>query len=327
MDWTDPGFLEQAERWIRVNTQGVETITQPHVQPWSTVLKVSTPQRNLWFKAVTEADRYSVPLTQLLAEVRPDLAPELVAADPGRRWMLMTHGGVTLRELDSTIDQVRRWEVFLPEYAELQMEMTPHYAKMASLGVPPMPLAELSRRTADLLDSPRLLLLDEPDGLSISSRDQLRALLPDIELMCLRLAGYGIRETVQHDDLNSGNVYLRDGRYRAYDWGDACLSHPFHTLTVTLRSTAYHLDLEPGGTELQRMRDAYLEPFTSYCPMDELVAAARIAYRTGTLARALSWARYYEVMGPQGRREAAESVAYGLQRFLEARPIGSWRWD
>ena len=35
---------------------------------------------------------------------------------------------------------------------------------------------------------------------------------------------YGIAETIQHDDLNDGAVYVRDGRYVILDWGDACVS-------------------------------------------------------------------------------------------------------
>ena len=39
---------------------------------------------------------------------------------------------------------------------------------------------------------------------------------------------------------------MRDGRFLFFDWGDACVSHPFHTLTVTLRAATWKLGLEPG---------------------------------------------------------------------------------
>ena len=45
---------------------------------------------------------------------------------------------------------------------------------------------------------------------------------------------FGIPETIQHDDLHDGQVFVQDGRYLLLDWGDACVSHPFFTLAVTL---------------------------------------------------------------------------------------------
>jgi hypothetical protein len=63
---------------------------------------------------------------------------------------------------------------------------------------------------------------------------------------------------------------VSDGRYLFFDWGDSCVSHPFHSLTVALRAIAWKLNLPPGGTELQRLRDAYLEPFGRRAEIAEL---------------------------------------------------------
>jgi aminoglycoside phosphotransferase (APT) family kinase protein len=100
-----------------------------------------------------------------------------------------------------------------------------------------------------------------------------------------QLAAAGIPETIQHDDLHDGQVFIRNGDYLVFDWGDAVVTHPFHTLTVTLRAAAWRLGLEPGGLEIIRLRDAYLEPFGR---LDQLAPVAETAYRTGTLGRALA---------------------------------------
>ena len=137
--------------------------------------------------------------------------------------------------------------------------------------------------------------------------------------MCGELTHYGIPETIQHDDLHDGQIFVRDGRYVFFDWGDSCISHPFHSLTVTLRASAAKLDLEPGGTELRRLRDAYLEPF------GDLREAADLAYRTGTVARALAWDRFVREGFPHTEPDDDLATAYGLSLFLENGPIGSWR--
>ena len=52
--------------------------------------------------------------------------------------------------------------------------------------------------------------------------------------MCGESRSHGVPETIQHDDLHDGQVYVRNGSYRLLDWGDACVSHPFFTMAVTL---------------------------------------------------------------------------------------------
>ena len=115
-----------------------------------------------------------------------------------------------------------------------------------------------------------------------------------------------------------------DALYRFFDWGDSCVSHPFHTLVVTLRSTAYRFDLEPDGPELLRLRDAYLEPWTAFGTRAELAAGFASAYRTGTIARALAWYRYVTARDTGAAAEDAQSVPYGLKLFLADGPIGAW---
>jgi hypothetical protein len=46
------------------------------------------------------------------------------------------------------------------------------------------------------------------------------------------------------------------------DWGDACISHPFFTLSVTLEGViAWGLDDVEGSVDTAPFRDAYLAPF------------------------------------------------------------------
>jgi hypothetical protein len=113
---------------------------------------------------------------------------------------------------------------------------------------------------------------------------------------------------------------VSDGRYLVFDWGDSCVSHPFHSLTVTLRSIAWRLDLPPGGAELRRLRDVYLEPFGRGAEVADL------AYRTGTIARAIAWHRMVVAREPEFVTEDdLAGPAYGIRLFLANGPIGSWR--
>jgi Ser/Thr protein kinase RdoA (MazF antagonist) len=310
MRWTEADWLAKATKWIHAKVEVTGEIEQPHVRPWSTVMRVPTAEGDLWFKAVSALHRFEPALTAFLGGLRPDSVPEVVALDTNRAWMLMRDGGLRLRELPPTVED---WEGVLSGYAELQIAAAPHLAPLLDLGVPDFRLARLT----DLL---REMLSRQPEGLSADEHRAMLDRLPDVDAMAEQLVTYGIPETIQHDDLHDGQVFVRDGRYLVFDWGDACVSHPFHTLTVTLRAAAWKLALEPGGRDVLRLRDAYLEPFGRPA---ELAPVAEVAYRTGTLARAYAWYRYVSARQAQ-HQEDAEAVAYGVKRFLEGGPLGTW---
>jgi len=325
MHWTDPGFLAEIHAWIRSHVDPTGPIEQPHVQWWSTVLRVPTAEGDVWCKAAAPTHAFEPALVERLSEIVPGRVPELVAIDVRRGWMLMRDGGTRMRELITGVEDLRHWEAFLPRYAELQIAAAGSAGALLEIGVPDERLHGLAERVARLLEAEEFLMLEQPDGLTSAERDRLREQLPQVDSMCRELASFGIPETIQHDDLNDGNVFVRDGDYVAFDWGDACVSHPFHSMTVTLRATAFRLDLPPGGPEVHRLLDAYLEPFAAFGDRAELQAAADLAYRTGTLARSLAWHRSLAGLPVEQRAEDLEAVPYGLQKFLERGPIGSWR--
>ncbi len=283
--WTEPQWLAGAEAWIRERADVAGELDQFHVRWWSTVIRVPTPSEDLYFKAVATGFLFEPPLTARLFELKPDRVTAIVDADVDRGWMLMRDAGRRLREVVVSPADLSHWELALPRYAELQLAATPLAGELLALGVP----------------------------------DARLSVLPEFERMCQELAAYGIPETIQHDDLHDGQVFLRNGRYLFFDWGDSCISHPFHSLTVALRANAAKLGLDPGGRELELLRDAYLEPF------GDLRDAADLAYRTGTVARALAWDRFARAGFPYAEPEDDLATAYGLKLFLENGPIGSWK--
>ena len=312
LPWTRPEWLSKATAWIRERADVAGDIEQPHVRPWSTVLRVPTTDGDLYFKAVSAIHIFEAALTTLLAELQPDRVTEVVAMDARRGWMLMRDGGTRLRELVTTPADLHHWERLLPGYAQLQVEMAPHAERLLGLGVP-------DERLAVLPEHFRELLATNPKGLTREEHQRLIDAAPRVDDMCRELAAYGIPETIQHDDLHDGQVFVSSGRYRIFDWGDSCVSHPFHSLTVILRMIAWQRDLEPGGRELQRLRDAYLEPF------GHLQAAAELAYRTGTIARSLASHRERTARGVEFLDEDdAARAGYGLKLFLADGPIGTW---
>jgi len=305
LQWNDPGWLAEAHAWILGELGDAVTgpIEQPHVRPWSTVLRVPTQDGPVWFKANMPALAHEAAVVSVLARRRPDCVPKLLAADLERGWMLMADGGTRLREagLDLTC-----WEEVLPRYAGLQLDLAVDRDALLAAGAPDRRLPGLPVQYEALLDE--AALRDDELG-------RLRALAPRVAELCEELAAYGLPETIQHDDLHDGQVFLHDGGYLFFDWGDACVSHPFFTLTVTLRVLAHHLEVPELAPELDRFRDAYLEPWTRLAPRAELLAALPGALLLGGLCRLLTWRAVVAGMPQPFAAEWAEYPAE-LRRLL-----------
>jgi Ser/Thr protein kinase RdoA (MazF antagonist) len=94
---------------------------------------------------------------------------------------------------------------------------------------------------------------------------------------------------LNHDDLHQSNVLVRDGRMLIFDWGDACISHPFLTLAVTLRFAAQKTGRAADSTEIAALRDAYLEPWSDRASLRELRNAAELGRRIGEVSRTLTF--------------------------------------
>ena len=322
--WARPGWLEEASAWIHatLERQGLAVtgpIEQPHVRPWSTVLRVPTGAGDVYFKATSPALAHEPALTEALASWRPDCIPPLLAVDAAHGWMLMPDLSPTLRVLVRADRDLRRWEQVLATYAGLQIDMVGRRDELLALGALDRRLSTLPARFERLVDDPAAMQIDREDNLTSAQHAQLREMGPRVAVMCDRLAGYGIPETLHHDDFHDGNVFARGGRYLLFDWGESCVAHPFFTMTVTLRSIAYFMELDEQGPEIGRLRDVYLEPWTRFAARARLLEAFPLARRLGMFNRALTWHHVVSSLpeGPE-KEEQADAVPGWMQEFLLA---------
>jgi len=235
--------------------------------------------------------------------------PELAAVDLERGWMLMGDGGERLRELVERERDLGRWLDVLPHYGELQLSTAPNADELVALGAPD--------RRLTVLEGQYERLIEEVEDLSAVERDRLRACSEDVAEMCRQLSTVAIPETVQHDDLHDGQVFVRDGRYLFFDWGDSCVSHPFFSMSVTLEGgLAWGLDDIEGSVDITPFRDAYLRPFASFAGREELEAAHTAALRLGWVCRALNVRHWAAALPPPHQEEWTKRVRLRLQMFL-----------
>ncbi len=324
--WGSSAWRTDALTWIdeHLRAHGLRLtgpVTQPHLRPWSTILQVPTSGGSVWFKANGPGTAFEPRVLDAFGRWRAPHVGRPLAVDVDLGWSLLPDAGEPLRALTSKEAQVASWLEALPAYAELQQDLTPRVGDLLALGVPDLRPPTLPGHYAALLADPGRLLLGEPDGLAVEDLTRLQRLVPDVARWAEQLASSGIPPTVQHDDLHHGNVFVRRSdalpAYVFIDWGDASVAHPFGTLLVTLRSVAARLELPPTAPELGKLRDAYLEPWTTDHGREELLAAVRAATELAKVGRALAWERALADSTEAERAPYAEAVPGWLRELLE----------
>ena len=318
--WSRPGWLDEASQWIntelaRQNQSIVGPIEQPHVRPWSTILRASTEQGTVYFKAVGADAAHEVPLTLALAQWRPDCMLPVLAADVQRRWLLFPDGGPTLRSLIRADKDASRWQAVLPVYADAQQALADRGPELLALGVPDRRLAQLPALYERLLTDTDMLRVDQPNGLTSDEYGRLQALTPRFAELCAELAAFGLPETLHHGDFHDANVFW-PGRPVFFDWGDSVVSHPFFSLRTVLVSLEMSLGEEEAAGVFGKLLPSYLEPWMRYSPLAQLQAARRLAYLVGVVNGALTWHRQVAPLDAAGREEYGGPVPALLQEFL-----------
>ena len=303
--WLTPDFTAAAHTWIDERLGGLGRtrtgeVEQPHVTDWSTVMRVPTDEGTVWFKANDESMRHEGAVMALVASRSAGRVPAPLVHDRTTGWMLLADAGPRLRDVIPDEGSLERWHDVLEAYARIQIACEDDVDELLALGLPDCRLTTLPGAYAALLAE-----LDDADP-RLPGADAIRDL-------CDRLAAYGIRETVQHDDLHDGQVFLGSGVHQVLDWGDACVSHPFFTLAVTLEGViAWGVDDIEDSEDLEPHLAAYLGPYADHCgtSVDDLREAARLAMRLGWVCRAVN--------GALPRDPGATHVR--LRMFLDGKP-------
>lgn len=321
LPWDHKEWDKEVTEWIsaQLDQHGLKALRPVelvHKRLWSALAKLETSEGLLYFKALAPDSHFEVPLSRALSEWQPANSLRLLASDSQKGWMLSWDAGQTLRSITRSPEQLPHWYTLLPRYAEFQIELAPKSEQMLAWGVPDRRLASLPALYQELLSDKELMLIGHEDGLSEQEYHKLQAGLEEFSQLCAQLDSYGLPVTLVHEELHENNVLFDGERHTFMDWSDASVGHPFFTLIVTLRATAYWLKIDPNGPELARMRDVYLEPFTRFASRAQLDQAAKLAIRLGMFNRALSWSSTINVASEEHRAENLDAVPSWLKDYL-----------
>ncbi len=291
--WTSAEFTAEVTSWVRSVAEAAGdvltgVVEHPHVRPWSSTIRFETTSGALWFKVNGPGTRFEPRLLAALAERVPGLVPEVLAADAARGWSLMRDAGPVMRSLAAPDGLWDRWCDVLGRYAEAQLQLAAATDILRAAGADWLPPGAMPGRLRRLVDELRRTPVPS-GGLTVEEATALDRVLPSYDAWCAELQASGVPVSLNHDDLHSANVCWGAAGPRIVDWGDARLTHPFATMLATLNSIAWHAGTTPDDPRVQRVRDAYLDPFAAHGAHSDRVRWVGLARRTGVLGRALAY--------------------------------------
>jgi hypothetical protein len=267
-----------------------------------------------YFKAAAGWSLHEPRLMQWLADGYPDSFPQVVAVDADRGWLLQREadgGALPLNE----VREEEEWYRAVRRLAEIQVDCSRRTRELRALGCPHRGLEILARRIPRLCADTGAMMPGEPEGLGRREIAQMANLAPTLLALCEELASRELPDSVEHGDLNPGNVLSTLSGPVYLDWSDASLSHPFFSMAPLMAEAA--AVLPAASHELRRrMRNSYLAPWRAVAGPDSLTRAFEIAQVLAPVHLAATV--HAEMLPVAGQRwELAAAVPRNLRRTLQ----------
>lgn len=321
--WSNSGWFAEASDWIlsqleRLNIKITGTIVQERTWAISCVMRVRTNVGDVYFKATPSFMRHEAAVTEEMSVRHPELVPAPLAVNAARGWMLMLdfQGQPLIGSPD-----INRWEYALQTYAQMQVEQSARVEGWLEIGVPDRGLNRMVELTDPLFTVSSQLLSNSSEGLSEAELDGIKSLSMKIKLLCANLGGYNVPHTLIHGDLG-GNILVKGDGYVFFDWTDACISHPFFDLATIVKTAFDDSVLKNDAGVRNRLRDAFLEPWTAYETMDRLVHGYELSRSLGSLHQAMSYMWILMNLEKDARWELQSGLVMWLKSLLRILPPG-----
>ena len=291
------------------------------LRPWSEVTEIPTSQGNLYFKRQTSQLANEAKLLPFIASRFPESLPEIIASDSELGLTLLRDAGVSLRSVLQTAPDIAHWQRLIRLHSQIQREFVSRTDELIRHGALDRRLSVLPTLYESLLPFAETLRPQDCEALSADENRKLHEMSAPFQEMCEALLKTGLPETVNHDDLHDGNVFVRDGVYRIIDWGDCSAAFVFFTLPVTLGSVADSMSLADDSPEILSLRETALSYWEDFAPMPDLQAAYELAAKANCINRALTWRQAIANVPDSYCNEHTESLLHWLRKFLSQ----TWR--
>lgn len=322
--WATSGWFAAASSWVqmqleRLNITALGPVVQEKSWVLSCIMRIETSVGRLYFKAVPSFIAQEAVVMREMARLHPNMMPSPFAIDIDQGWMLMPDFG---GEFLLYTSDVRRWEEALQMCARMQVVQADHVQDWLEWGCPDRNLTRMVELIDPLMTISTQIFSDSMQGLSAVEVEGLLSLSLKMKLLCANLSSYKVPPTLVHGDLG-GNILVTDDRYIFFDWTDVCIAHPFFDMATIIQEVFDGSVLEHEPNIRTRLRNAYLEPWTKYEPMERLIQAFEVSTSLGALHQAMSYMWLLMNVEERTRWELESGLLLWLRRVLRLLPPGA----
>ncbi len=283
--WEWPGEWESDVReWVNGHIESqypVEQVTFTPIRSWSVscVVRVEvttgTGSERLYFKASPKFFSREAALTRIVAGRFPEFSPRLRAVDVERGWMLMEDlGDLTLGDVDS----LDMWLDAMRILARVQLGFAKDDSLLAEVGLERRTTSAILDTLRDWAEGPAELGLRYEAQRTEKALERIVPYLKLVGELCETVDSVALPQTLDHGDLDAGNIFVREGAPVIMDWSDSSISIPF-----------FDAALIPQVSRNPVLADAYLEEWKGYAPDD----SQRVAFEASRPIAALERAFHY----------------------------------
>jgi hypothetical protein len=312
--WWKPGWMAQTVGWLddqlaAAGRRRVGRVDQVKNDWQSVVLRAPSEGGDIYLKALAP------PATQELAILRDVFpagaaVPRLLASDVARGFLLMEDvRGVNPADCSRGSLAPEDLRALAEGYARLQQST----GAVAPVHVLDCRLELTSELLSGVMDDLPTLLSGGDDLLSPAELASLRDLVSAVAEVCRNADELGIPAHLTHGDLDGNSVVTPRGPV-FYDWGAACITHPFFDLFEFRDSVR----TAGGESAAEAAVDQYLATWTSHGSMADLRRTVALLEPIRSLPWILSAARAIRHLPPATARLRTtpySPVAQSAQRW------------
>jgi phosphotransferase family enzyme len=308
--FSDNGSFRRISSWVeqQLNQVGLHwdgSFRQLHSDASFALIRFSTNQGAFWFKAVGEPNLREFPVTIALAERFRRHIPRLLAVCP--EWNAWLSPEAEGQELSLSTTPAA-WHQVAESLAELQVASIGHVPEILTAGAHDV----RSDQLVELADSffcamEETMEAQTRTGPQKLSRQAIRKVRNRVKEVLRQLDDTGIPDSLNHLDLNPGNVFTTESRAAFLDWAEAGIGNPFLSFEY-LRQ--HFLRRFPRAEDADRqLSDCYQKPWAQFLPdtavgkallLIPLVAvfayASRLPWNDASLSRTSHFAGYLRSM-------------------------------
>lgn len=209
-------------------------VKQFYLSAISCILKVETDNGFVYIKKVLSPVFKNEPLvTQKMAEYSPKYFPEIIFIDNEKGFIFSKDFGKNILSESNDIDDLLNT---VKSYAKLQISMIKHSDDLLSYNIFDRSISKISGQLKDILIKGDKIFLDEENCITSYEVNKLLDNFAKIETLISKLESYKIPQTIEHGDLHTYNISVKEKNIIFYDWSDCSISHPFITMRVFFHS-------------------------------------------------------------------------------------------